>query len=154
MTTVPEIRAQLFAAPSDKQGEHIVAPKFTRFEPMQTSAPKALLLQTTTPLPIPNLLPRLKTDLRFSDVWIKSTNEISSRAADLHLELHHDTVQMLYTIFIRCGLQLNRAAQIALSTLCSRQYTSPVGVIDIRLEIRFLAPARLTHPGQIVTIPA
>ena len=95
-----------------------------------------LLLHANSTAALAGLLPRLKASLAANNVWLRGSVELSTRAADLHLEFHHHAVQDLYTALIRCGLHLSRPTHIALASLCTRDRISSGGPLHGTLEIR------------------
>ncbi len=105
-------------------------------------AASPLLLQSTTPRPLPTLLPALEVDLRSAGAWIGETLHLSPTAASLDLELHRHAAPSFYSALLRSGLHLTRSAHTALACLCSRHPPFNGRALHLLLEIRLLEAHR------------
>ena len=108
---------------------------------MQPFSTAHLLLQSTSTLPLRKLLPRLQADLHRAGAWVTEAHDLTPGAAELHLELPPSAAEPLYTALIRSGLHLSRSAHVALATLCSWERPTSGRMLELKLEIRFLAPS-------------
>jgi hypothetical protein len=97
-----------------------------------------LLLEATSLVPLPHLLPHLRACLQSAGVWTEMPPSHSSGAVSLHLELSLHAIPPLYTALIRSGLHLRRPAHTALAALCSGAHLASAGNRDLRLDIRSL----------------
>ena len=105
-----------------------------------TAAPTpALLLQSSTTHPPQTLLPRITRALQAAGSYIRSRRTLSSSTVALSFETHRHATEDTYAALIASGLDLDRAAHMALATLCAigRMRLCPgSSPLHIDLEIR------------------
>ncbi len=118
---------------------------------MPKPSQRPVLLEATSPVPLPRVLRNLREHLEIAGVWIETTHIHSPSAASLLLESHVSAIPALYAALLQAGAHLSSSAHIALSAFCSCAHLTPSGTRDVQLNLRFSAPelGRWT-PGQPV----
>jgi hypothetical protein len=105
------------------------------------------------------LLPTLTSGLAECGGWLLCRKTLSPSMMEIRLEIQLRSIVDLYASIVSSGLELTRAAHLALTDLCTcrKNLASPADlgqVVTIRLEISFLEDITLHSLLMTGSIPA
>jgi hypothetical protein len=105
------------------------------------------------------LLPSLTSALADCGGWILGRKTLSPSMMEIHVEIQLRAILELYASIVSSGLELTRAAHLALTDLCTCRRNLATSaelsqVVTVRLEISFLEDVTVQSLLMIGSTPA